>query len=196
METVYLGCAILGGTLLVCQFVMTLLGLGGDHDISHDAGHDHGHDHSHEHSSSWFVGLLTFRTIVAALAFFGVGGKFGSEYGLQPLVTLGVAAVAGFAAMYLVGEMMKWLHKLKSEGNVRIERAIGATGTVYLTIPASKSGVGKVTLSMQNRTVELHAVTNQEHELPTGTKIVAVAVVGPGTVEVAVASSMERVNDV
>ena len=67
METVYFGCAILGGTLLVCQFVMTLLGLGGDHDISHDAGHDHGHDHSHERSSSWFVGLLTFRTIVAAL---------------------------------------------------------------------------------------------------------------------------------
>lgn len=198
METVYLGCAILGGTLLVCQFVMTLLGLGGDHDISHDAGHDHdhGHDHSHEQSSSWFVGVLTFRTIVAALAFFGVAGKFASENGFQPLVTLAVAAGAGFAAMYLVGSMMKGLHKLKSEGNVRIERAVGATGTVYLTIPASQSGVGKVTLSMQNRTVELQAVTAQENELPTGTKVVAVAVVGPGTVAVALASSMERVSDV
>ena len=32
METVYLASAVVGGTLLVCQFVMTLLGLG-HHDI-------------------------------------------------------------------------------------------------------------------------------------------------------------------
>ena len=75
METVYLVCAVVGGTVLVCQFVMTLLGLGGDHDaggdhdVAHDAGH---HEAGHDHDSSWLVGVLTFRTLVAALAFFGV----------------------------------------------------------------------------------------------------------------------------
>ena len=207
METVYLGCAILGGTILICQFVMTLLGLGdhhdigGDHDISHDvghgdAGHDHGHDEAHEHDSSWFVGILTFRTIVAALTFFGLAGKFGAASNFDPPTTLAMAAAAGVAAMFLVAWMMRALHRLKAEGTVRIDRAVGATGTVYLTVPANRSGAGKVTLVLQERTMEYQAVTSELSELPTGTKVVAVAVLGPGTIEVAPVPSSERVTHV
>ncbi|HKB41952.1 MAG TPA: hypothetical protein VKD72_36330, partial [Gemmataceae bacterium] len=80
-EMVYLTCAIVGGTLLVCQFLLGLLGLGdhhdaaGDHDI-HDAGsHDaHGGHGDHDAHNSWFVGVLTFRSLVAALTFFGLAG--------------------------------------------------------------------------------------------------------------------------
>ena len=38
MEKVYLACAVIGGTLVVCQFLATLLGLGGHHDMG--GGHD------------------------------------------------------------------------------------------------------------------------------------------------------------
>jgi len=207
METVYLGCAILGGTILVCQFVMTLVGLGdhhdigGDHDIAHDIGHDGaGHEHAHEgahaHDSSWFVGILTFRTIVAALTFFGLAGKFGTASNFEPPATLAMAAAAGVAAMFLVAWMMRALHRLRAEGTVRIDRAVGATGTVYLTVPANKSGAGKVTLTLQERTMEYEAVTSEQNELPTGTKVVAVAVLGPGTIEVAPVVSAERVTHV
>src|ERR1700731_3790824 len=88
MDTAYLICALVGGTLVICQFLLTLLGLGGhhdaggDHDIAgHDAGghdaagHDTEHDH-HGHSSaaSWFLSILTFRTLTAGVAFFGLTG--------------------------------------------------------------------------------------------------------------------------
>jgi hypothetical protein len=182
---------VLGGTVLVCQFVMTLTGLGGDHDLAgdHDVGHELDHDHTqgdaHEHGSSWFIGVLTFRTIVAALTFFGLAGKFGMASDYSPTQTLLIAIAAGVAALFLVAWMMQALVRMKSEGTIRIERAVGASGTVYLTVPANKSGTGKVTLTVQERTMEYQAVTSEQNELPTGAKVVAVAVIGPGTVEVA-----------
>ena len=76
METVYMVCAAVGGTLIVCQFLVTLLGMGGHHDggghdggghdmVGHDgAGHDAADHHDTEHSTepNWFFTLLTFRT--------------------------------------------------------------------------------------------------------------------------------------
>ena len=52
---------------------------------------------------------------------------------------------------------------------------MGTRGTVYLPVPASKSGVGKVHVSLQNRTMEYKAITSQQ-QLPTGAKIVVVGV--------------------
>ena len=98
--------------------------------------------------------------------------------------------------MFLVAWMMRALHRLKAEGTVRIDRAVGATGTVYLTVPANRSGAGKVTLVVQERTMEYQAVTSEHSELPTGTKVVAVAVLGPGTIEVAPVPSSKRVTHV
>jgi hypothetical protein len=201
MEYVYLISAVAGGVVLVCQFVMALVGLGGDHDVGgghdvggHDAGDHAGTDHHHGTSdhdahSSWFVGMLTFRTLVAALTFFGLAGMAVKE-DFDPLVTLVFAGAAGFAAMFLVAWMMRGLHRLKAEGNVRIERAVGARGTVYLSIPADRGGMGKVLLNLQNRIVEYDAISAQG-ELPTGAKVVVTGIVGPGTVEVAPAGDAE-----
>jgi hypothetical protein len=195
METVYLVCALAGGTLLVAQFVLSLFGLGDHHDVSvdhHDFGGHH-HDIAHEHASSWFVGILTFRSVVAALTFFGlVGLAVGPHLG-DDLLTAGAAVAAGAGALLAVAWIMKALWRLRAEGTARIERAVGQNGTVYLTVPAHKAGVGKVTLTLQNRTIEYQAITAHE-QLPTGAKVVVVSVVSPDTVEVAsvIPSSEER----
>jgi hypothetical protein len=200
-ETIYLTCAIAGGTLLVCQVLLGVLGLGhhdtvGDHDVGadHDAsgadGHDaHDHHTGHDAQHSWLIGLLTFRSIVAAVTFFGLAGLAATvNFQHEPHVSLGIALAAGVGALFGVAYLMRTLHRLKSDGTVRIERAVGHGGTVYLTIPGQKAGVGKVTLSLQNRTVEYQALT-AHNQLPTGSKIVVTAVIGPDTVEVAPAGS-------
>jgi len=80
MTTLFTICALFGGTLLICQTLLTLVGLGGDHDFAGDthgeislADCDHsGETGSHTHASStWFFGIVTFRTLVAALTFMG-----------------------------------------------------------------------------------------------------------------------------
>jgi hypothetical protein len=196
LRQLYTLCAVLGGTLLACQFLLSLLGLGHHHDIDgggaeHDiGGHDHhGGDHAdHESQSSWFVGVLTFRTIVAALLFFGLSGRAAASSELEPGTTLAVALAAGAAALFGVAWMMKALYRLRADGTVRIDRAVGRSGTVYLSIPANKTGVGKVLLNVQNRTVEYQAVTPHQ-ALPAGSPVVVLAVVNNDTVEVTLASS-------
>lgn len=192
MDTVYLVCALIGGTLLVGQVLLSLFGVG-DHDG--DVHHDFNvhHDVSHDHEGAWFVGLLTFRAVVAALTFFGlVGLAATTNFPDQPQgTTLVISLAAGAGALLAVSWLMRMLHRLRAEGTVRIERAVGENGTVYLKIPGQKTGVGKVSLSLQNRTVEYQAVTPHD-ELPTGAKVRVVAIVSSDTVEVIPATEYER----
>ncbi len=192
METVFLVCAAVGGTLIVCQFLLGLLGLAGDHDAADHGGIDHvdghdagGHDHhAASHSSSWLLSMLTVRTVAAAAAFFGLTGLAAHHAGLEDVPTTALAAAAGAAAFFLVGWLMRFLHSLNVDGTVRIERAVGCRGSVYLRVPGAKAGLGKVHVSVVNRLQEYQAVTTQQ-ELPTGAPIVVVGVIGPDTVEVA-----------
>ena len=200
METVYLICAAIGGTLIVCQFLVTILGLGGHHDLGggHDVGGGHdmgghdtaGHDASGQHEAghgaepNWFFSLLTFRTLTAAFAFFGLAGLASIRLELDPLVGLVIALAAGALAFVVVGWLMRLMTRLNVDGTIRIERAVGSHGTVYLSIPGARSGVGKVQVNQNDRTVEYNAVTSQE-QLPTGAKIVVVSIVNADTVEVA-----------
>jgi len=187
MEKAYLICAVIGGTLWVCQFILSLLG--GDH---HDfGGADHadvqgGADHdSGEHGSAgaWLIGLLTFRTITAGVTFFGLGGLAAVYSGYSTWNVLSIAMISGLAALLVVASVLRMLHRLDTEGNVRIEGAVGHVASVYLGIPANKAGRGKVTLKLQNRLVEYEAISAGA-ELPTGSQVVIAAIVGPDIVEV------------
>lgn len=204
---IYAIAAAVGGTFLLCQFVMTLLGMGGHEmppdlpdDVPHDFhfGHADGHDGGHSsesgddhHDSSWFFRMISFRTLVAALTFFGLAGLAGSSAELPPELALVIALAAGAGAMYGVHWLMQSLYRLRADGTVRIQRAVGQSATVYLRIPANKSGVGKVHLNLQNRTMEYEAMTSHEL-LPVGAKVVVVDVLGPDTVEVEPAVEAER----
>jgi hypothetical protein len=185
MLDVYLICAGLGGTILIVQLVLNLLGFG-HHDAGgfgdHDAGFDD-HQATHETQGHAFLGILSFRTIVAAVAFFGLAGIAAGRNGAGTLAAAGIATVAGLAAMCGVAAVMKFFTRLHRDGTARIEQSLGASGSVYLTIPANRSGAGKISVAVQDRTMEYLAVT-AGGELTTGTNIVVVDIIGPDTVEV------------
>jgi membrane protein implicated in regulation of membrane protease activity len=204
MTTFFLICAVVGGTILICQFVLTLVGLGGDHggDFAHDVPHDFagdvghdvhvggahgaegaGHDAHGHHGSSWLFGVISFRTLVAASTFFGLAGLAArsAELGLGPQLLL--AAAAGVGAMYGVHWIVRSMGRLTEDATVRIRHALGQEGTVYIPIPPAKAQAGKVQIRVQNRLVEYEAVTNNPNRLATGTKIRVVGIAG-STLEV------------
>jgi hypothetical protein len=191
MATLFMICAVIGVTVMVCQFALTLLGITDidDFDLPEvhtdaDVAAVDGHAHAAQHGPNWLFGVISFRTVVAALAFFGLSGLAAQSAGLQPAwVPLLIALAAGWAAMYAVHWMMRTLFRMRSEGTARIEYSVGKAGAVYLRIPANRSGTGKITLNLQNRTMEYLAVTAGE-AIPTGANIVVVGVIGPDTVEV------------
>ena len=199
MSTVFVICAAIGGTILVFQFILTMIGLGGeafdldvpdvdtDVDLDFDADVDVGGDadlgHDAHVGSSWLFGVISFRTIVAALAFFGLAGLTAQSAGRSTIETLLIAVAAGAAAMYGVYWMMRGLKSLRAEGTPRIQRALGKHATVYIPIPAADDGVGKIQMNLQNRTMEFLAMTSGG-KLPSGAKVTVVDVITPTTLRV------------
>lgn len=193
MTTVFMLCAVVGSVIVAVQFLLTLVGfghdLGFDGDAHVDIDHGGGDPHGGEHEGSHFFSVLSFRSVVAAIAVFGLAGLGASTSGWSPYTTLVMALGAGAAALVVVAWTMRLLYGLKDDGTVHIERAVGHSGTVYLTIPGEHHGTGKVLLTLQNRTVECLAVTSKG-SLPTGAPVVVVNVVGPNTVEVEAAETV------
>jgi hypothetical protein len=128
-------------------------------------------------------GVLTFRTVMIGLTFFGLTGKAASASGFAGATPLVIAVACGLASMYGVYFLMRGLYKLTADGTARIERAVGAEGVVYLTIPGGSQGIGKVHVPVQNRTIEYEAMTTGD-KLPTGSRVVVVSVLGSDRVQV------------
>lgn len=198
MTTMFALCSVIGGTVLLFQLVLSLIGLSHDlesgdslghldHDLGHDPGPGDAHhepgSHAVEHSSNWFFSVVSFRSVVAATTFFGLGGLAALSAKLPGEAALLIALGSGLAAMYGVYWLMLNLARLRADGTARVERALGQRGTVYQRVPGRRAGKGKVQLNLQNRTVEYLAVTDQD-ELPTGSPIVVTSLVSSDVVEV------------
>lgn len=199
MALLFLVCAVVGGTILICQFVLTLVGLGGEHgiDFSHDVAHDFAGDAGHDaaggdahgadgddhaatqqHGSSWLFAVISFRTLVAAATFFGLVGS-AAQSARQPIgVQLLLATAAGVGAMYGVHWLMRSISRLGEDATLRVKNALGQEGTVYVPIAANRAHAGKIQLKVQNRLVEYEAVTSVAERLATGTKVRVVGMAG------------------
>lgn len=197
MTSVYWFCAILGSTLVLLQFCATLFGLGGgdldgdgvpdslDLDVEADGGGADADGAEGDASGVPFLKALSIRTATAGSAFFGLGGLTGEALGFGKVATAALAIVAGIAAIYGVYFLFRTLSRFGEDGSIRESTAVGATGTVYLRIPAKRSGRGKVVVSQQGRSMEYAAETDDENELATGTPIVVVKLIAPSTALVA-----------
>ena len=206
MTAVFVVCAAVGGTVLAFQLLITLIGIGGealdidmpddmDVDMDMDVDADFDADSGLHHGSSSIFGVLSFRTLVAALTFFGLGGLASQSAGASTPTVVVVAAAAGLGAMYGVYWLMQTLYRLKAEGTAKIQRTVGKHATVYLRVPGGESGTGKIQINLQNRTMEYLAMTAGE-DLPTGAKVVVVDVLTPNTVAVEPFLDTERTDNV
>lgn len=187
MEMLFLVSAVLGGTVFILQFVLAVVGFGADDiefadDIPDDMPDDMPGDGSH--GSTWLFGVISFRTIVAALSFFGLAGLGCSAGNLSAPLSLLIAIAAGAGAMYGVHYLMQTLYRLRHDGTVRIDRTVGQRGTVYIPIPANHTGLGKIQIRTQGRIMEYAAKTTAPERLKTGTTVEVVSVLSPMTLEV------------
>ncbi|HEY6563896.1 MAG TPA: hypothetical protein VIY86_05335 [Pirellulaceae bacterium] len=199
----FVACAVLGGTVMVCQLLMTFLGLASHMDLSadhhvdlgggHDAGDSAHGSHGHGAGSTWWYGLISLRTLVAGLTFFGLAGMTSLSAGGTAFFALLPALAAGALSMLALHRVLAIMSRLRADGTMRIERACGLTGTVYIPIPPEKSGAGKVQLRMGDRIVELKAFTNSSLRLPTGAMVVVTAVLNHDTVQVEPADRTPRI---
>jgi hypothetical protein len=175
MKTVYLGCAALGGSALVLQTLLLMLGGGdADGDVDADADGDAGHG-GHD--------LISLRAITSFLTFFGLAGWGGTEAGWSTPLTMGVAVLAGVAMLLVVAALTSLRRRVDSQGNVDPRNAVGSSARVYLRIPEKGAGEGKITVSLQGRSLEYPAVSSGP-ALLTGSEVRVLRLTTPNTFEV------------
>ena len=180
MNTFFLTCAAIGGVVLLAGLVLGAIGAEHHGTPGHDTPSDG-------------LQLFSVRALSAGAAFFGVGGLGANALGWPVLVALVIAVLLGVTAMVGVALAMRAMLTMERDGSVRIEGAVGASGTVYVPVPAALGGTGKVTLTLQGRTVEYQAVTPEGQALPTGAAVIVVDVRGHDTVEVVSLPSLDGV---
>ena len=73
-----------------------------------------------------------------------------------------------------------FIYKLSDSGTLNYNNAIDAIGEVYLTIGATRSGIGKVSINVQGTMRELEAMTDALTDLKSGTIIKVVDVTANG----------------
>lgn len=84
-------------------------------------------------------------------------------YKTMPLgASLGIGAVLGVIAMFVLAKMMQMISRLSQNGTVNYQNAIGENARVYLTIPKAGQGMGKVNITIQGSLMECNAISRQE----------------------------------
>ena len=149
--------------IFAIQFTMSIIGIG-DADVDMD--------------DAGAGSLFSIRSIVNFFVGFSWMGICGWKY-IESPVLLGIACFAmgllmSATFLYISRQMMK----LQSSGNFDIRDCAGKTCDVYLRIPASGNGTGKVQISLNGSIQELDARTDSTHDISSGTKVKVTEVIG------------------
>jgi hypothetical protein len=153
--------ALAGTGLLLIQALLSLLGADHHDDISGaEGGLDEGH-------FKW----LSKQAIAGFLMMFGwVGLSCIKEFALSDMTTTLIALTAGVISFLITGLLFRLARRLRSSGSVFcIDEAIGKEAVIYQQIP--KGGAGKVTVSLQNLTHEIDAISFTDERLASFTKV-------------------------
>ena len=170
---VYAFIAIPSTLVLIVQTILLMIGLN-DGDDGLDLT-DNGLSDTPGDGGSDGLALFSIRGIMALLTVGGWSGLALYASGVNRPLTILISAVCGVAALFGIAYLMRATMKLQSNGNIRLSHAIGKTGRVYIPIPATTQGSGKITLTLQERFLEADAVTTADRKLVTGEAVRVVA---------------------
>jgi len=192
-----MACAAIPMTIvMILQLILMILGIGfgssdgdfdndvidhgGDHGLDHggDHGLDNGGDNASDHGGTHDARFFTIRGVVAFFALGGWAGLAALTAGIRPLWSIHISLLSGVAAMLLASLAIKLALGMQSSGNIDLRNAISLTADVYIPIPPSRSNTGKVTLVLQERFIEVDALTDSDFTLRSNSKVEVVGVDG------------------
>lgn len=149
----------------VLQLIVSFLGGDTPDDLpDHEISHDHG------------IGFqfFTLKNMVGFFTIFGWTGIACIKSGLSIPMTIVVSVLAGMLMMTIMGGLFYLLMKAGADGTMKMEKAIGQVGEVYLIVQSRRGGIGKVQVKVMGAVRTLDAMTDDENDLPSG-KVVSVS---------------------
>ena len=178
---VYWVIALITSLVFVVQMVLTFIGIG-DADADADFGGDTDISDGSTLDAGGAMQLFTMRNIINFLLGLGWGGV--CLYSVIPnAVVLSIVAIlVGVAFVYVFILIYRQMRRFEKNGAFNIKECVGHTVDVYLTIPAKRSGSGKVQVSFYGSVQELAALTDSDSPIRSGAKVRILEIVDGGTV--------------
>lgn len=177
IQQIFALIAIPSTFLIVLQTVLMLIGIGGDN--AADADGDIDVDDLEVPDDG--LAIFTVRGVTSMLCITGWVAVALLETSLPQGVSIAIAILCGVATLIGMAYLMRAVYGLQSSGNIDVENCIGKIGEVYIPIPSSGNGAGKVNLTVQEKFSEFSAITTGGDQLKTGS-FVRVVAVGPSGV--------------
>lgn len=115
--------------------------------------------------------LFSFRNFINFLLGFGWSGIAFYTTIASPAFLIIVSFIIGVLFVALFFLLMKQIQGLAEDNTFKLTEAINLNGEVYLAIPASKNGKGKVQISIKGTTHELDAITNANYRIESGSMV-------------------------
>ncbi|TND10129.1 MAG: hypothetical protein FD123_377 [Bacteroidetes bacterium] len=172
LQKVFWCLAVPFSLLMVIQLIMTFVGADSDVDLETS---DDGTSHYEDEAGSFQI--FTIKNFIAFFTVMGWSGLGFLQAGFAPAAAIGISIVCGAVVMVAMAWLLWRMSKLVDSGTLKMKNAIGAVGEVYLTIPANKGGMGKVSVKVQGSLRELDAMTSDAEDLKTGSVIKIVDIV-------------------
>jgi membrane protein implicated in regulation of membrane protease activity len=170
-KQVYYGIGLLACIVALLLAVLAFLGL--EHHDAVDA-----LDASDAGGGS---GIFSVKPLTGFFLAFGWAGGAALDFGASQPVALLAAAGAGGALMALIVLMFRGIQRMRSDGTMRIDTAVGAVGTVYVTLPPAKAAGGQITVTINGRSETMPALSRADRPVPAGEKVRVIEVVDART---------------
>jgi hypothetical protein len=168
-ESLYWFCALTGSGLFIIQLILTFIGLGDQEidDTSADAGN---------------IKWLSRQALTGFLMMFGwTALTCNKEFGLTIFPALVISLTMGLLAIFISGSIFRLAKRLQSPGSVfSINDTIGKEGLTYQRIP--QDGIGKISISINDMTQEIDAISQSHEVIPSFTRIKIINVLDNNTV--------------
>lgn len=169
--------AVTASFVMLIFLVLMIIGIEGSDFDGIDADVDMDVDFSNDEPFTG-IGGLRILTIRGALAFLSMGAwtAYLLVNWMHPLIASAIGIVVGAISAYLLALAFRATYKLESSGNIDYVNAIGKLGSVYIRVPKSKSGKGKITITIQERYIEVDAMTEEDYDLMPNTTVEVVGI--------------------
>src|SRR6478609_10431911 len=118
--------------------------------------------------------FFTLKNLVGFFTIFGWAGIACIEAGLSLILTMIISTLAGMSMMGIMAGLFYLLMKAGADGTLKMNKAIGQSGEVYLTIQSKRGGVGKVQVKVMGALRTLDAMTDDDNDIPSG-KLISVS---------------------
>ncbi len=165
--------------LIVIQTVLMLIGIGGDGGADADVDIDDDIEVPDDG-----LAIFSVRGVTSMLCITGWVAVALLETSLPQGISIAIAIACGVATLIGMAYLMRAVYRLQSSGNIDIENCVGKIGEVYIPIPSTGNGSGKINLTVQEKFSEFTAITTSGEQLKTGAFVRVVAVSPSGVLVV------------